>query len=489
MFGFRFRLPDDWKLSQYQLNSIFVVGLDGMPWPCKVKMESPPVGAAADDAKPILEVVRNQNESGRVYFIYPFTQHGQILICTGTLPLSNVAYDLLKELARGTLNRLRNQLSIWSEGGLVIADSIYSLVADATQRLSDAITVGDSGEQDRLAAESLELSMSAIFELSTAFGDQIARYRREHSEFGSFWSAVRLIETGKSHDHVSNLLKWKEFDAVESDFDADLVKRISKSKKQYILGPLLDASPGGMSNELLELEDFNARKSHLLTAGRKKLESLPKTSSLIHVISGLNGIGHRHLSYPQQLQIATDLLQMVDDAMLEVPTMISFDFPWAERLASAVGGMHPLQIADSLMRYGVGISYLGLEINLDYWPSGSVIRDPLQWVDLIDIWAQMELPLILCLRCPSGDTSEAMAESKDRTINRKLSSTTEQQRHELLDTVLPMMVARPAVQGIIWQQSHDAADIRFPAAGLLDTTGSIKPIRQVLEKLQKLISG
>ena len=57
--------------------------------------------------------------------------------------------------------------------------------------------------------------------------------------------------------------------------------------------------------------------------------------------------------------------------------MVSFDFPWAERLASAVGGSHPLQIADSLLRQGTQISFLGIEVNLGYWPNGSMMRDPL----------------------------------------------------------------------------------------------------------------
>ena len=103
----------------------------------------------------------------------------------------------------------------------------------------------------------------------------------------------------------------------------------------------------------------------------------------------MNGLGHRHLNYAQQLQLTVDMLNVVEELSIQIPTMVSFDFPWAERLAGAVGGIHPLQVADSLLRQGVRVSHIGLEINLDYGATGSAFRDPLQWIDLVDIWTQL----------------------------------------------------------------------------------------------------
>ncbi len=114
MSEFRFRMPSAWKLSSYHASSIFVVGLDGIPWPCKVEVDTKSE-LAADG--PILQVVRNQEESGRVYLIYPLRERKEMLLCTGTLPVRDVTYDLVKEIARGTLNRLRNQIFDLAGGG------------------------------------------------------------------------------------------------------------------------------------------------------------------------------------------------------------------------------------------------------------------------------------------------------------------------------------------------------------------------------------
>ena len=182
----------------------------------------------------------------------------------------------------------------------------------------------------------------------------------------------------------------------------------------------------------------------------------------------------------------SDLLQLADESLVELPVMVSFDFPWGERLAGAVGGIHPLQIADSLLRQGIRISYFGLEINLDYWPSGSVLRDPLQWIDLIDTWAQLELPLVICLRVPSGGEPVAANQPIDRLVNQQRSNVTEQQRLDFLSVVLPMLVARPIVHGIIWSQWQDSDDGRFAHGGLVGADGNPKPIAAVISQLSRL---
>ena len=195
--------------------------------------------------------------------------------------------------------------------------------------------------------------------------------------------------------------------------------------------------------------------------------------------------------------------------------MVSFDYPWAERLAWSVGGAHPLQIAEDLMRNGSQISFIGLDINLDYWPGGSVARDPLQWIDLIDIWCQLGMPIVLCLRVPNASGSEEelelpslepldLASSKDeqptvstssdsdtkdfairkRNDNSVRDNMTQDQREKLLETILKIAVARPAVHGIIWRQWADADDKRYPEAGLVDTSGSERSAIELIRSLR-----
>lgn len=466
MGEFKFRLPEDWSLETRQAKSIHVIGLDGIPWPCRVSVDGQ-----------ILSILRNRDESGKVFIACPFAKHGEFTISTGTLAERIEPFRILVELARGTLHRLRNQISFWGEGGLEIPDSIHQNVATSINWLSKAIMHEDETLSDQDARKSLELAFDGIFELSQIFGEEIAKVRTERAGMPDFWTAHVAAEVDGDQS-VSTTQTHLPFDLVQFNKPTEQ----TSCGKNIIAGPLVDASAGGLKRSIIELDDFYARRDHLLNRCRETINSLPSSVSLIHVACGLNGMGHRHLSYPQQIEVTTEMLSLIDKSEVDIPTMVSFDFPWAERLASAVGGIHPIQIADSLLRQGEPISFIGLDINLDYWPGGSVIRDPFQWVSMIDVWSQLGLPLVVCFRMPSG-TYQQPVQTSDRLINEVRSNLDDAQRLKLLNTVLPMLVARPAVHGFIWRQLEDDDDFRFPGSGLLENSGKAKPVINAFAEL------
>ncbi len=455
MGHFLFDIPDDWNIQSRQAGTVHVVGLDGIPWPCKVNF----------DGRTLL-ITRNRDESGHIYVSFPFKEHGEIVVATGTLPESPQHYCLVTELARGTANRLRNQISIWQEGGLNISDDVHTKTQQAVKLLGAAILKSDKKSKCETARESLEVSMSAIFQLSKEFGDQIVPVRKSQATEARFWLAARC-----GHDLDFD-------DSVNCKF-ADLIQipceEIHRApSKPTILGPFLNAAPFGMTDKLQALDDFEARKAHALGYAREILKDVPPSVKLIHAVSGLNGTGHRHLSYPQQLQLTIEIIQAIEDSANDLPVMVSFDFPWAERLAWSVGGTHPLQIADSLLRRGVKIAMLGLDINLDYWPGGSAIRDPLQWIELVDIWSQLGLPLVICFRVPNGTLHDDPEGTVRGQVNLPRTSATDELRIKFLNIVIPMLIARPTVHGIIWRQWSDRDDSRYPCGGLVDQRGEPK---------------
>jgi hypothetical protein len=131
---------------------------------------------------------------------------------------------------------------------------------------------------------------------------------------------------------------------------------------------------------------------------------------------------------------------------------------------------------------------LGLEINLDYSPTGSLAREPLQWIELVDTWSQFGLPLVILLRAPfayEAPTAVGRSTPGELVINQPRGGLQDHQRLSLLETVLPMMLARPAVQGIIWQQARDGDDARYPGSGLLDDQLVPKPALHLFDQLRE----
>ena len=476
MGEFKFRLPAEWSMDRRQASAIHTVGIDGIPWPCKISA-----------SQEILTVSRNRNEAGRTYVLFSFEKYGELMVATGTLVERADAYALLPELARGTLNRLRNQFSIWQEGGLEIPASVFDAVAASVSYLGNALMQPVPEQQDHLARQSLESSLDAMFEISLAFGDQVSEFRRTSDAINPFWFANTLSPA----QPIKEGIDVETFELVRMDFDQLSSAGQKKLKKRVIAGPFLDASFDGMSQELVDAGKFSVRKSKLLKSCQDQLKNISSSASLIHVIGGLNGMGHRNLSYSQQLELATALLEEVSDSNLEIPTLVSFDFPWAERLASAVGGSHPLQIADTLLRQGAQISMLGIEVNLGYWPNGSALRDPLQWIEMLDLWSQLGIPLVILLRVPTWtllNGEERKIEPNSSSSSKQVNSLLPQSDSFSLDylkTIFPMLVARPAVQGVIWSQWLDGDDPRFPHGGLVDDHDQIKQMLEILSEVKR----
>ena len=88
MGQFLFDVPEKWPIKSRQAASIHIVGIDGIPWPCKVNLDGN-----------TLVIQRNRDESGRVFISFPFSAYGEIVVATGTLPESSNPYCLVTELS------------------------------------------------------------------------------------------------------------------------------------------------------------------------------------------------------------------------------------------------------------------------------------------------------------------------------------------------------------------------------------------------------
>lgn len=486
MGQFIFHIPNTCPFDKRLASTVHVVGLDGIPGPGRVQF-----------ADGILVIQRNQDESGHVFLSWPVAGFGELVLGTGTLPENDAGpaidtiYWLDVEIARGTVNRLRNQLSLWSEGGLHVDPEVLGWSAAATAALGRAIMINARGgnsadhsaERHREAAESIRLATMANFRLAQNFSRQVFPFRLQQSTTLAerSWTGIAAGLSPSLETPHLNVEDCADFPVVGWNHWVESKHPSQLQSNSFVLGPLLDASPDGLSADMKALDNFESRRLFLLQQIKRELSNPLATPTWVHAVGGLNGMGHRLLNYPQQLQFTVDIVQALEELLPATPIMVSFDGPWGERLAWSVGGAHALQIADSLLRRGLRINLLGLDINLDYWPQGSLLRDPVQWIDLVDLWSQLGLPLVVHLRAASGQLPVPTGERPSAIRN----SCSELQMCELLSTVVPMLLSRPMVRAVVWQQQFDRDDPRFPHGGLLDDSGQLKPIGQAWQNCRR----
>jgi hypothetical protein len=469
------RVSESIASNRRVVSTLHVVRFDSVPWPSRI---------TADGS--VLTLHRNVHHSGNVVVAYPVAGVGELTLRTGTLPERAEPYNLAVELARGTLDRLRNQMSLWSESGLHFSDEITRATEDAVARLSAALFLQDDlAGQIRLAEECLAIACPMIDQLCGEFSRQLAPLITREESVNRL--GVRLVPQDGSAEWIDQLPAsflyvevsgWSSAAAAP----ADLQNLATQKNRLTIVGPIWDAAPGGLPDHINQITEFEKKRIEALRYLGQTLSEIRIQPDWLHIASGLNGIGHRYLSFPQQIQLVVDLQHLVEEFNRDVPILISFTQPWGERLAWSVGGAQSIQIADLLMRHEIRLSGFGLEIDLDYWPHGSLVRDPLQWLDLIDTWSQFGLPLFLFLRVPTGyRPSDVATQATDRTPTIRDSLSPESQaRH--LQTVVSLALSRPLVRGVIWTDWRDLPGSEFPASGLYDVQGRRKPVAQWLQE-------
>jgi hypothetical protein len=137
------------------------------------------------------------------------------------------------------------------------------------------------------------------------------------------------------------------------------------------------------------------------------------------------------------------------------------------------------------VRSGLPIAALGLEIEVGYLPDGTYLRDSLELSRLIDTWSLLGVPLYIFLAAPSAESDDARVDSKAVPVEGAWpGGWTPEGQADWVRAVVPMLLSKPSVQGIAWQQFRDDEPHELPHAGLFDAAGRPKPVLAALTTLR-----
>jgi hypothetical protein len=192
------------------------------------------------------------------------------------------------------------------------------------------------------------------------------------------------------------------------------------------------------------------------------------------------------LEEEQRLHLVAHALDLVRRLDPRTPTVVSFDQPWAEYLAGKGEDLAPSHYADALVRADLGISGFALEVNAGFSPGGSVHRPTFEWGRLLDQWSLWGLPLMVNISAASDTTRDPAARKNiEVSLPAGMDSTEQDPQRHWAGSVLPLLLARSAVQVVLWNQVSDAEPHEFPHAGLFDAKQQPKPTLQLMRDLRK----
>jgi GH35 family endo-1,4-beta-xylanase len=390
--------------------------------------------------------------------------------------------------------------------GLAVSKGLASGLLESTVEFARAATNQDD---TATAADWAERSLASTTTMMTRLAEEYARQaidsRRSQQRPVATWFGVQLgSQVPKSNvarqlvstfNMASVPITWRTVEAVEgrrdwSQTDAQ-VEWAHSAGLRICAGPLLELDDRGVPEWTYLWEgDVNSLIGFMLNHVRAVVE---RYRGKVHLWQVAARMTHGHalgLSEEARLQVAAKAIIAVHQLDPSTPLVVTFDQPWAEYLATEQLDLAPLHFADALVRADLGLSGLGLELNVGYHPGGSAHRGPLAISRLIDTWSLLELPLMVALTLPSSAAEDPQANGKVRVLSSDDDEVTPDSQRDWITQHVPLLLAKNAVQVVVWNQLSDAMPHYYPHSGLLDATEKPKPALDALKKLrQQFLNG
>jgi hypothetical protein len=464
-------------------------GPDNMPWPSEVN---------AGNGR--LTVRRTSDDSGYLAVPWEVDGAGLLMGTTATLMERPQPYQLQLELARGKVNQLRCQAADWIAGGLVLPDDLSQRIRQATLSFGRAVTQPLSDAAGQQAQEALTLACAAAHDLVRTYVQQVFEIRHQRSAALDTALGVPLAgkppegEAGDALRRACNAVRlplpWHAVEPGEGRFlwephDA-LVDWALRQGLAVSAGPLIDFSSARLPDWLWLWErDLSSLASFMCTyvetavrryRGRVRRWQLSTASNCARVLS---------LGEDELLWLTVRLAETARQVDPGLELVVGIAQPWGEYMAAEERMHSPFIFADTLIRTGLNLGALDLELVMGVTPRGSYSRDLLETSRLLDLYSLLGVPVTVTLGYPSATGADHLADP-DLGVDagRWREGPTLATQAGWAAAFTGLAAAKPYVQAVHWAHWSDAEPHAFPHCGLVEAGGQVKPALQPLQELR-----
>jgi hypothetical protein len=172
------------------------------------------------------------------------------------------------------------------------------------------------------------------------------------------------------------------------------------------------------------------------------------------------------------------------DPSLEL--VIGVSQPWGEYMAVSDRTYSPFIFADNLIRSGLNLTALDVEIVMGINGRGSYCRDQLELSRLLDLYALLGVPLQVTLGYPAQGNLDPLADPELSTgAGAWRQGFTPEIQAEWAEQFGSLALCKPYVQAVQWVHFADSEPHIFPGCGLVDAEGVLRPALSALESLRQ----
>ena len=378
----------------------------------------------------LLTLTHEKNESGYLVIPWPVEPFGTLVVSSTTLSERPEPYRLLVELARGKLNQVRVQTAEWQSIGLRTGPDFDRALADATRSFGHAALADTPAEADTLATRVLEQTHGLADRLSRDYVEQMLTTR--HSTEGVLDTRLtarhmRALRGSAEEEYLrafnaaNVVFRWRDVEPNEAQYDwaeADAAVAAAKAAGLPVtIGPVIDLAPGmlpawaaGWQSDLPALAAFMC--DYLETALNRYKGDVRRWI----VCAGFNHADAIGLCDDDRLRLAFRLFEAAAQVDPNLELVLSVAQPWGDYLVSEEQTITPLTFPDDLVRAGVRLAAVELELRINNRPRGSLPRDLLDTARVLDVFGMLGLPLEVVLSLPSSAEVDPAAADHRQTV-------------------------------------------------------------------------
>ena len=478
----RFSVSPSELLTDEMLQQVYLAGFDRVPWVIRAIREEPTTQNCGQ-----LLIKRAAHDSANLFVPWPVEGHGVVTFSTCSLMERDEPYHLPLELARGKVSQLRNQICELQSQGLIVPQDIFDGLRAALDTLRVAMRKPrNAPESVNAANNSLRLSLDTTVRLGRCYTQQALIVRSRASDLpktllgaelgNAVLDSATAMSFATTFDAARVPLPWRDIESSEGARRWDLADRqIAWCKANGLAvcaGPLLQLDPQSLPDWLYLFEgDFESLVSAISEFVEAAVIRYRDQVDVWICASRANTAEILDLSEEEIVRLSAELIERIRSLSRQSQIVTSFDQPWVEYASRRQVDVPPLHFADLLMRANLGLSGLMLEINMGYHPDGTFPRDIVEFSRQLDLWSVLGMPLYVTLCVPSSDQPDALARRRAKCL---IGGGPVASQEAWIADFIPLILAKPYVRGVFWNQLSDGRPHDFPNGGLFNRQGRPK---------------
>jgi hypothetical protein len=464
-------------------------GPDHMPQPTRARLEAGQ-----------LLLTRDTDESGHLTTPWYVPGAGLLMTASATLMERPAPYPLALELARGKVNQVRSQAADWQLGGLHVPPGLAQEIRDATFAFGRAVTRYPAPAAEQEAHSALGLGYHAAERLVQAYVGQVFQIRHQRQPQLETGLGCRVADQPTAAE-ASALAEacntavipfcWHDVERGEGDYHwqaSEAALAWAESAGLHVAGgPLVDFSQGRMPEWAWLYERDRSTLAQLICdyvevvvkryQDRVRAWHLSAAANLATVFA---------LGEEEMLWLTLHMVEAVRriDPSLEVT--VGLAQPWGDYLVGRRRVHSPFVFADTLLRNGVQLASLDVEVFMGVGPRGSYCRDLLELSRVLDLYALLGVPLQVSLAYPAWTGPDPQADpSLAVDAGFWHAGISPDGQADWAENVVALCLAKPYTRAVHWAQLSDAVPHQLPHCGLVDGDGQVRPALQRLRQLRK----